>query len=172
MKKTKRGLLLETNRSLQETTQQLFMAKQELEEKNKELEKARKREKLQKEKLEQLENSAMKHLAGPTTGGGDKDRSKKKLTKSMAEEISLRYLRILEFYIKNKDLNVYEPLVEELCQTLMEYGITPKGIVSMHLKTVPQLRTMGDLETQRTTFESRMVLLKVMAQYASLLLRK
>ena len=53
--KTKRDILMETNRRLQETTQELFMAKQELEQKNKELEEARRREGVQKEKMEQLE---------------------------------------------------------------------------------------------------------------------
>ena len=184
--KTKRDLLLETNRRLQETTQELFMAKQELEKKNKELEEARDREKLQKEKLEQLENATMKRLArlparpsgGPHGQAGSgikegvKSLSKKKLTKTIAEDLSLKYITLLESYVKSKDLGKNESLVEEFCQELIEYGITPKGIIGIHLKTVPQIKTIGDLETKRVTFESRMVLLKVMTSYASLLINE
>ena len=170
--KTKRDLLLETNRRLQETTQKLFMAKQELEEKNKELEEAREREKLQKEKLEQLEDAAMKRLAGSGTKEDVKSFSKKKLTKSIAEDLSLKYIRILESYLKTKDLDKNEPLLDEFCQNLIECGITPKGIIGIHLKTIPQIKTVGALETKRITFESRMVLLKVMTSYACLLINE
>ena len=170
--KIKRDLLLETNRRLQETTQKLFMAKQELEKKNKELEEALRRESIQKEKLEQLEHVTMKHLAGPRIEEGLDPTLEKKLTKSISEDLSLRYIHILESYIKTKDLYKNGPLFEELCQKLIEYGITPKGIINMHLKSVSQIKTIGDLETKRVTFESRMVLLKVMTSYASLLMKK
>ena len=170
--KTKRDVLMETNRRLQETTQKLFMAKQELEKKNKELEEVRKRENIQKEKLEQLEHAVMKRLASPITKEKAEPRQEKKITKTIAEDLSLRYVRLLESYVKSKDLDKDEPLVEELCLKLIEYGVTPKGIVSMHLKAVPQVKTMGDLETKRVTFESRMVLLNVMTHYASILLKK
>jgi len=169
--KTKRNLLIETNRRLQETTQELFMAKQDLEKKNKELEEARKREREQKEKLEYFEDAAMKHLAGPGIKKQVKPSFKKKLTESVAENLSLRYITLLESYVKTKDLDKNESLVEEFCQKLIEYGITPKGIINTHLKAVPQIRTINDLETKRVTFESRMVLLKVMTQYASILLK-
>jgi phosphosulfolactate synthase (CoM biosynthesis protein A) len=176
--KTKRNLLLETNRRLQETTQELFMAKQELEKKNKELEESREREREQKKKLEQLEDAAMKrlaHLPDAQAGPGIKEEaktSKKKITSSIAEDLSLKYINLLESYVKTKDLDKNESLVEEFCQKLIEYGITPKGIISMHLKAVPQVKTIGDLETKRITFESRMVLLKVMTSYASLLMER
>lgn len=160
--KTKRDLLMVTNRRLQETSQKLFLAKQELEKHNEQL---------------QRELNILKHLAG-----GDKTDDKghgstegvpeKKLTRVMAEDLSLRYIHLLESYVKTKDLDKDESLVEELCRKLMECGITPKGIISIHLKAVPQIKTIGDLETKRVTFESRMVLLKVMTQYASLLLKK
>ena len=75
----------------------------------------------------------------------------------------------MESYVKTKDLGKDEPLIEELCQKLIEYDITPKGIIDIHLKTVPQIKRIGDLETKRVTFESRMVLLKVIINYASLL---
>lgn len=187
-KKTKRDLLLETNRRLQETSQELFMAKQELEKKNKELEEARERERLQKKKLDELEDVAMKRLASPVrnktqtasaisngASAGVKEKAKplkKKLTASSAEDLSLRYITLLESYVKTKDLDKDESLVEEFCQRLIEYGITPKGIIDIHLKSVPQIKTMGDLETKRVTFESRMVLLKVMTSYASMLRNK
>ena len=166
--KTKRDLLLETNRRLQETSQKLYMAKQELEKKNKELEEARQREKQQKEQLEH-ELTALKHLAGPGLEKKVEPAPEKKLTKSIAEDLSLRYVHILESYIKTKDLDKDEPLFKELCRKLIEYGITPKGIIDMHLKSVSQIKTIGDLETKRVTFESRMVLLKVMTKYADLL---
>lgn len=170
-KKTKRDLLMATNRRLQETSQKLLMAKRELEEKNKELEEAKEKERQQKEHL-QHELNALKHLAGPGIKKEVGHGRKKKLTKSLAEDLSLRYIHILESYIKTKDLGKEESLVEELCQKLIEYGITPKGIIDIHLKTVPQIKTIGDLETRRITFESRMVLLKVMTTYASLLHEK
>ena len=166
-KKTKRNLVLETNRRLQETSQKLYMAKQELEKKNKKLESARQREKQQKEQLEH-ELKALKHLAA-AEAEPIKAPPEKKLTKGVAEDLSLRYIKIVESYIKTKDLDKDEPLFEELCQKLIEYGITPKGIIDIHLKSVSQIKTIGDLETKRVTFESRMVLLKIMTGYASLL---
>ncbi|MFH1768766.1 MAG: phosphatase RsbU N-terminal domain-containing protein [Candidatus Omnitrophota bacterium] len=176
--KAKRDLLLETNCQLQETSQKLYMAKQELEKRNKALEAARQRESQQKEQLEH-ELDALKHLARlPNEQAGSKLEKKvepapeKKLTKSIAEDLSLRYIHILESYVKTKNLDKDEPLFEELCQKLIEYGITPKGIIDMHLKSVPQIKTIGDLETKRVTFESRMVLLKVMTSYANLLMKK
>ena len=169
MKKTKRNLLLETNRRLQETTQKLFMVKQELEKKNKDLKEALKREQHQKEQKEQLKHelAALKNLAArtepirPVPG--------KKLTKTIAEDLSLSYIQLLRFYLDTKDLDKHESLVEEFCQRLIEYNIAPKGIIELHLKAMPQIRTMGGLETKRITFEARMVLLAVMTKYASLL---
>jgi len=169
-KKTKRDLLMETNRSLQETSQKLFMAKQELEKKNKALKLAEEREKQQKEQLEH-ELKSLKHLVA-TEAEPIKAPQEKRLTKSIAEDLSLRYIHILESYLKTKDLDKDEPLFEELCQKLIEYGITPKGIIDIHLKSVPQIKTLDDLETKRVTFESRMVLLKVMTSYANLLMKK
>ncbi|MFH1287715.1 MAG: phosphatase RsbU N-terminal domain-containing protein [bacterium] len=161
-KKKKRDLLMETNRNLQETSQKLFMAKQELEKKNNELKKAREEEHNHNEQL-QKELSTLKHLAGY------KDIPDKRITGAMAEDLLLRYVNILESYVKTKNLELDESLAEELCRKLIECGVTPKGIISMHLKAVPQIKTIGDMETKRITFESRMVLLKVMTQYASLL---
>ena len=96
----------------------------------------------------------------------------KKLTKSLAEDLSLRYVQLLRSYVQTKNLDKEGPLVQELCQDLLEYGITPKGIIALHLKSVPQLKTIGDLETKRMVFEARMVLLKVMTNYATLLREK
>ena len=178
-KKAKRDLLIETNRRLQETTQELFMAKQKLEKRNKELREAREREKLQKKKFEQLEDVAMKRLArppdgqeGPGIGEEAGQPFKRKLTASSAEDLSLKYIALLESYVKTKDLDKSECLVKEFCRKLTEYGITPKGVIGIHLKSMPQVKTMDDLETKRITFESRMVLLKVMTSYAGLLLEK
>jgi hypothetical protein len=173
MKKKKSNLLMETNRRLQETSQTLFMANTELEEKNNELEKSRQREREQKIQL-QHELNSLRHLADDK--GDHKSLKKrvhiaeKKLTKSIAEDLSLRYIHLLESYIKTRDLDEDQSLIEELCLKLRECGVTPKGIISMHLKTVPQIKTIGDLETKRVTFESRMVLLRLMTHYASLLL--
>ncbi|MBU1728320.1 hypothetical protein KKA39_03390 [Patescibacteria group bacterium] len=171
----KRDLLMATNRRLQETAQKLFMAKQELEEKNKELEKAKEIEKHEKEHL-QKELDALNRLARmPDAQAGPRVKEKaepaieKKLTKDIAEDLSLRYIHILESYVRTKDLDKDESLTEELCLKLIECGVTPKGIISIHLKAVPQIKTIGDLETRRITFESRMVLLKVMTTYADLL---
>jgi len=173
--KANRKLIIDTNRRLQETMQQLFMAKQELEKKNKELEKARQREHEQKEHL-QRELNILKHLAGAKVDDKSlknrEDIPEKKLTKSIAEDLSLRYIHLLESYAKTKDLDKDESLVKELCLKLIEFGVTPKGIISIHLKAVMQIKTIGDMETKRVTFESRMVLLKVMTQYASLLLKE
>ena len=167
--KRKRDLLMETNRSLQETTQKLFMAKQELEEKNAELEIARQNEHRQNEQL-QRELNTLKHLAGGKVDdkglGSAEGVPGKKLTKAVAEDLILRYIQLLESYVKTKDLDKEESLVEALCLRLIECGVTPKGIISMHLKAVPQIKAIGDLETKRVTFESRMVLLKLMTQYA------
>jgi len=171
-KKTKRDLLLETNRRLQETAQELLMAKQEVEKKNKELEEAGKRERLQKKKLEQLEQVTMKHLANPIIKEKAAPAIDKKLTKITAEDLSLRYIHLLESYIQTKDLDKEESLVKELCSKLVECGVTPKGIINIHLKAVPQIKIIGTLETRSVNFESRMVLLKVMTQYATLLLKK
>lgn len=175
--KTERSLLMETNVSLQETSQKLFMAKQELEGKNKELREAKDRETHEKEQLRN-ELDALKRLAhqpdaqaSPTVKGKAGPAIEKKLTRAIAEDLSLRYIYLLKSYVTTKDLDRDESLVEELCLKLIKCGITPKGIVSMHLKAVPQINTMGDLETNRVTFESRMVLLQVMTHYASLLLK-
>lgn len=164
-------MLIDSNRGLQETAQKLLMAKRELEERNKELEEAKEKERQQKEHL-QHELNALKHLAGSGIKKEVGHSPKKKLTKGIAEDLSLRYIHLLESYLKTKDLGEDEPLFEELCQKLIEYGITPKGIIDIHLKTVPQIKTIGDLETRRITFESRIVLLKVMTTYASLLHEK
>jgi hypothetical protein len=167
-----RKLVIDTNRRLQETLQQLFMAKQELEKKNIELEKARQMEHRQNEQL-QHELNTLKSIASDKVDDTIPINTlKKKLTKGIAEELSLRYLHLLESYIKTKDLDKNDFLAKELCLKLIECDVTPKGIISMHLKAVPQMKTIGALETNRVTFESRMVLLKVMTQYASLLLNK
>jgi hypothetical protein len=110
-------------------------------------------------------------MAAQEIKGAKEPLPKEKLTKSIAEDLSLSYIKLLESYAKTKDLDKDDFLVEELCQKLIEYGITPKGIIDIHLKSVPQIKTIGELETKRVTFESRMVLLKVMTQYASLLLK-
>lgn len=170
--KVSRKLIIDTNRRLQEASQKLFMAKQELEKKNKEVEKARQIEHRQNEEL-QRELNTLKHLAADK--GDDKGHvtaegvPEKKLTRVIAEDLSLRYIHLLESYIESKDLDKDESLVGELCLKLLECGVTPKGIISIHLKAVPQIKTIGDLETKRVTFESRMVLLKVMTSYATLL---
>ena len=170
--KTKRDLLIETNRRLQETTQELFMAKQELERKNKELEKALRREQRQKKQKEELQRELadLKRLAtrieavAPVRG--------KKLTKAIAEDLSLTYIQLIRAYIDTKDLDKHETLVEEFCRRLIEYNIAPKGVIDLHLKAMPQVGTIGGLETQRITFEARMVLLAVMTKYAELLREK
>lgn len=172
MMEGKSKLIIETNRRLQETSQKLFMAKQELEKKNKELDKARQREHRQNEQL-QSELNTLKHLASDKVNikspGSREEVPEKKMTRAIAEDLSLRYIHLLESYIKTKDLDKDESLAGELCRKLIECGVTPKGIIGLHLKAVPQIKTIGDLETKRVTFESRMVLLKVMTEYASLL---
>lgn len=173
--KTKRNLLIETNRRLQETSQKLFIAKQELEKKTVELEEARLREKQQKEHLAR-ELKTLKGLARPWAGKAtaksklSKPLPGKKLTGSDAEGISLEYIQLLRSYLKTKDLDKEEPLVQQLCQNLIRYGITPKGIINLHLRAMPQVETIGDLESKRMVFEARMVLLKVMTTYANILL--
>lgn len=147
-------MMIDTDRRLQEHAQQLLIAKQE--------------EQRQKEELRH-ELNTLKHLAGPAIKKEVEPIEGKKLTKSIAEDLSLWYIQLLRSYMKTKDLNKDESLAEDLCQKLIEYGVTPKGIIDIHLKTVPQIKTIGDLETKRVTFESRMVLLKVMTNYASLL---
>jgi len=172
--KTGKRMMIETNRRLQETSQKLFMAKQELEEKNRELEKARRREHEQKIHL-QRELNTLKRLAGNKADEEafreEGPRPEKKLNRAIAEDLSLRYIQLLESYIQTKDLDKNGPLAEEYCQKSIEYGITPKGIIDIHLKAVPQMKTIGDLETKRAAYESRMVLLKVMTQYASLIIK-
>lgn len=173
--KVDRKLIIDTNRRLQETMQQLFMAKHELEKKNKELEKARQKDHKQNEQL-QRELNTLKHLAGDEADDkspiSTDDVPEKKITKVIAEDLFLRYLHLLESYIKTRDLEKDKYLVEELCRKLIECDVTPKGIISMHLKSTPQIEAISDLETKRITFESRMVLLKVMTNYATLLLKK
>jgi len=173
--KAGKTLLIDANRRLQETAQQLFMIKKELEKKNMELEKARQIEHKQNEHLLR-ELNTLKHLAQDKSNvkshGKMENVQEKKLTRSIAEDLSLRYMHVLESYVKTKDLDKDEPLVEELCLKLLEYGVSPKGIISIHLKTVSQIKTIGDLETNRVVFESRIVLLKVMTRYASLLLEQ
>ena len=90
VKKPQRNILIEADRRLQETTQKLFMAKQELEKKNKQLQEALRREQRQKEEKEQLqcELTALKHLAAGA--GSIKTVRGKKLTKEIAEDLSLR----------------------------------------------------------------------------------
>jgi hypothetical protein len=165
-----RKMLIDSNRRLQETAQKLFMAKQELEKKNKELEIARFREKQQKEELER-ELKGLKHLVS-VKAESFKTVPEKKLTRSIAKDLSLKYIQLLRTYLKTKDLDKEEPLTEELCQKLIEYSVTPKGIIDLHLKSTPQVETIGGLETKRIIFEVRMVLLAVMTKYASLLRRK
>lgn len=162
-----RKMLIDSNRRLQETAQKLFMVKQELEKKNKELEVARLREKHQKEQLER-ELKGLKHLVS-VKAESFKTVTEKKLTKSIAEDLSLRYIHLLRTYLETKQLDKEEPLVEELCQRLIEYGVSPKGIIDLHLKAIPQVGTIDGLETKRITFEIRIVLLAVMTKYANLL---
>lgn len=162
-----RKMLIDSNRRLQETAQKLLMLKQELEKKNEELEVARLREKQQKEQLER-ELKGLKHLVN-VKAESFKTVPEKKLTKNIAEDLSLRYTHLLRTYLKTKQLDKEEPLTEELCQKLIEYGVTPKGIIDLHLKATPQVETVGNLETKRIIFEVRMVLLAVMTKYASLL---
>lgn len=165
--KTEKDLLIEANRRLQETTQELFMAKKELEKKNKELREAGLREHEQRQQLEK-ELMDLKQFSSE----GVKSVSGKTLTKKIAEDISLRYISLLRAYLDTKSLDKEESLVEALCQTLIEYDVTPKGVISIHLKAVPQAGTIGGLETKRVTFEARMVLLAVMTKYADLLRKK
>jgi len=165
-----REMLIDSNRRLQETAQKLLMVKQELEKKNQELEAARLREKQQKEQLE-LELKGLKNMVKVKTESF-KTVTEKKLTKNIAEEFSLRYIQLLRNYLGRKQLDKEEPLIEELCQRLIKYGVSPKGIIDLHLKVTPQIGTIGDLETKRITFEARMVLLAVMTKYASILRRK
>ena len=98
MKQKKDKVLIATNRRLQDTAQKLFIAKQELLKKNKELRQARKREALQKKKLEKLEYIAMKRLAEPERKKQPKYFMKKKLTGSVAEGLSLSYINLLESF--------------------------------------------------------------------------
>lgn len=165
-----RKMLIDSNLRLQETAQKLLMVKQELEKKNKELEVARLREKQQKEQLER-ELKGLKNLVS-VKAESFKTVPEKKLTKSIAEDLSLKYIQLLRTYLKTKQLDKGEPLVEELCQRLIEYGVTPKGIIDLHLKATPQVETIDDLETKRIVFEVRMVLLAVMTKYASILSKK
>jgi len=165
-----REMLIESNRRLQETAQKLFMLKQELEKKNKKLEIARLREKQQKEQLEH-ELKGLKHLVS-VKAESFKTVPEKKLTERIAKDLSLRYARLLRTYLETKDLGKEESQVGELCERLIEYSITPKGIIDLHLKSTPQVGTIGDLENKRIIFEVRMVLLAVMTKYASLLREK
>lgn len=168
--KRMRKMLIDSNRRLQETAQKLLMIKQELEEKNKDLEEARQREKQQKEQLKR-ELKGLKQLVS-VRAKSFKTVPEKKITRSIAEDLSLRYIQLLRTYLETKELDKGEPLVEELCQRLIEYGVTPKGIIDLHLKATQQVETIGGLETKRIIFEVRMVLLAVMTRYASLLRRK
>lgn len=163
-------VLIESNRRLQETAQKLLMLKQELEKKNQELEVARLREKQQKEQLEH-ELKGLKNLV-KVKDEPFKMVPEKKLTVSIAKDFSLRYARLLRTYLETKNLGKEESQIGELCERLIEYGITPKGIIDLHLKSTPQIGTIGDLENKRIIFEVRMVLLAVMTKYASLLGKK
>ena len=169
--KSTTNLVIESNRRLQEATQKLYMAKRAIENKNKALQRAEQKEKQRNEELKR-ELADLKRLACPTMADKADASPRKKLTGSIAEDLSLRYIHLLESYTKTKDLHQEEPLVDELCRALIEYRITPKGLIGIHLKSVPQIKTIGDLETKRVTFESRMVLLKVMTNYATLLQEK
>ena len=165
-----REMLIDSNRRLQETAQKLLILKQELEKKNQELEAARLREKQQIEQLER-ELKGFKHLVN-IQAESFQEITEKKLTERIAEELSLRYIQLLRNYLEKKQLDKEEPLTEELCQRLIKYGVSPKGIIDLHLKATPLIRTIDDLETKRITFEARMVLLAVMTKYASILRRK
>jgi len=165
-----RGILIDSNRRLQEAAQKLLILKEELEKKNQELETARERENQQKEQLE-LELKSLKHLVN-IQAESFQTVPEKKLTKNIAKDLSQRYLQLLRNYLYKKQLDKEEPLIEELCQRLIEYGITPKGIVDLHLNSTSQIGTIGDLESRRITFEVRMVLLAVMIKYANLLREK
>lgn len=166
--KSTTNLMIESNRRLQEATQKLCMAKRDLENKNKALHLAQRKDKHRNEELKR-ELADLKRLARPTMADKADASRRKKLTGSIAEDLSLRYIHLLESYSKTKDLHLEEPLVDALCRALIEYGITPKGLIGIHLKSVPQIKTIGDLETKRVTFESRMVLSRVMTRYATLL---
>ena len=123
-------------------------------------------------KILEDELNTLKHLRGHRAEKEIGPISEGKLTKAIAEDLSLRYINLLKTYIDIKDLNREDSLIEELCQKLIEYGVTPKGIIDLHLKAVPQVGTIGGLETKRIIVETRMVLLAVMTKYASLLKRK
>lgn len=170
-KKPERDFIIETNRRLQEAAQELYMAKKELEKKNKLLKIAEEKEKQQVKELEQELNS-LKTLSAGKAEKETRSVSGEKLDNAAAEDLSLTYIYLLESYAKTKDIGVNESLVDDLCQKFIEYGITPKGIVNMHIKCMAQVKTVGDLETKRITYESRMVLLKIMTNYASILLKK
>jgi len=166
------NMLIDSNRRLQETAQKLLMLKQELEKKNQELEVARLREKQQKEQLE-LELKGLKNLVKVKAESFSfKTVPEKKLTMSITKDLSLRYTRLLRTYLETKNLGKEESQVGELCERLIEYSITPKGIIDLHLKSTPQVGTIGDLENKRIIFEVRMVLLAVMTKYANLLREK
>ena len=157
--------VIDSNRRLQEAAQKLLMAKKDLEVKN---EAAEKKEKDRNAELKR-ELAGLRRLARPAATGRVGGSSGRRLTSAIAQELSLQYGRLVESYWRTKDLNRDGRLVDELCRALIEVGITPKGLVSLHLGSLPQLGTIDSLNTKRMAFESRMVLLRVMTSYATIL---
>lgn len=123
-KKTKRDLLLETNRWLQETTQKLFIVKQELEKKNKELQIAKEREQHQKEEL-QRELKALKHLAGPRLQ-----------RRAFQKDLLIKsYSEVIKKYITQKNASPAE-IAQKTAEKFFKKALSGKDVIDIHLSAM------------------------------------
>jgi hypothetical protein len=157
-KRTKRDILFEANRRLQETTQQLFMAKQELEKRNKELEEARERERLQKEKLEQFEQITMKHLAG--RGVKKKPFQRDKAIQSYREAI--------REYMTQSNAEPAET-AEKTAEDFFKKGVSGKDVIDIHLAAIDTLtKELRQDMAGRIVDQARFLLLGILANLTDL----
>jgi hypothetical protein len=94
---------------------------------------------------------------------------KKELTKKAAQSLSLMYNQLLRFYLGTKDINKTKLLVQGVCKSLIEFELTPKGIIALHLKTIKQITSKQEFDSPRLAVETVTLLLMVMTNYAVLL---
>ena len=93
----------------------------------------------------------------------------RKLTPEIAKKLNSKYTQIMKNYLKTGDLAKEDETVFDICQDLIEYDISPKKIITLHLKVVSDMASsIKRQENQRIVLAARMVLLKVMTSYASL----
>jgi len=150
-------ILIETDRRLQETTQELYMAKEALKrEENERLVADQKRMVKQSE-----EETPAKRKRGPKLTTEEE--------KKTLKELQIKYNNLMEAHIGGHE-NETDIIVNELSSSFIQKDISTKKIIRLHLESIKKLfDDVNELESRRKVFSARTVLLMVMTRYASLL---